>query len=287
MPFHGVDSSLVDPAGRWIAGAGAAGALCDGRLGFLYHVSEHHLHGGHLLPDADGPVPLATVVGPLEPAHAPVVAARTLLHGGLCRVPQQPLDAVEGPGGPLGRRGHPSAQIGLERLLVYVAEIDGLACDLDHDLVIDVIPEEEDQLRAVQKPVYPLVPQRSVVLVPPFVRVLDHGGRTEEECADVVRELVWRNVCAVIFNSSAIVDPVVTVDEIDPCHPIPSPDGPVGIRAISGIESKACSQVEEACLRYGILVIKAVVPCKYLPAQPTIAILRVPARCLRVENRLS
>lgn len=267
--------------------AGPAGAVGNRRLGFLDHVAEDDLHGAHLLADARGAVPGAAVVRPLEAAHAPVVAARALRDRGRGRVPQQRLDAVVRPRRPLGRRGHPPAQERLERELVRVAEVDRLACHLDHHLVRRAVPVEEYVLRGVEEPVDVPAPRRAVVarLVRRVV-VLVHGRGAEEERADVVRELVFGDGLAAVVSVRAVVDPVRVGYEFHVHHPVPGLDGPVRVRGVTGVQRQARRDVEETGLRDGVLVVVAVVPGEDLPPQPAVAVRRVPPGRLRVEDGL-
>jgi hypothetical protein len=69
--------------------------------------------------------------------------------------------------------------------------------------------------------------------------------------------------------------------------PVPDLRGPVGISPVVRVARQAGGQLEETPVGDGVLHVIATLVGPDLPAQPAIAVGRVPARDLGVEDRLS
>jgi len=101
----------------------------------------------------------------------------------------------------------------------------------------------------------------------PKTYVVIHGGSSERPDTHVVGELDLVDICAVRLDVSPIVNVVLCIHQPNARNPIPSLLRKASVGIITGISSKASTEVEEAAICNGVLVIVSSKILVHLPSK--------------------
>ncbi len=95
--------------------------------------------------------------------------------------------------------------------------------------------------------------------------IVVHISSTQQPNSHVVRELDLVDVRAVVLNMGSIVDVVISIHQTHVLNPIPGLLRMLGIGGIVRVSRKSGTDVEEAAVRNGVLVIVSSQVWVYLP----------------------
>lgn len=115
---------------------------------------------------------------------------------------------------------------------------------------------------------------------------IPHGRSTSHVHSSIVGPLLVVEDRAISLIRGAIKKAIVWGNEAHGQLPLPDLLGPIRVELVAEIFMKACGDVEEATIRYGILVIVSLVEKENLPPQPTSTRLLIPSILLGVEHCL-
>ena len=113
-----------------------------------------------------------------------------------------------------------------------------------------------------------------------------HVCSTMQENTRVVGPLQGVEIGAVVWLMGAVNEHPVLGDVSNTVGPVPGLLRPLSVCLIARVDSQSSTEVEEAAIGNGVLVVKAIVQAEDLPVQATIAVLHVPTRHLRVYHAL-
>ena len=116
--------------------------------------------------------------------------------------------------------------------------------------------------------------------------VIPHICGTHEVGADIISPLELICYSAVVCHFGPIIDEVVACEQRCLNDPVVGLVGPIGVRLVTGISSQTCGQLEEAPVRYTVLVVISVVPSENLPSKSSTTCGSIPSAGLFVEYRL-
>ena len=113
-----------------------------------------------------------------------------------------------------------------------------------------------------------------------------HGCSSCQMHPGVIGPLLVVEARAVVRVPGTVEEVMVSSNQAHGCLPVPDSLGPLRIGLVSKILIKTRCDVEEAPIRYGVLVVVPVVEKEDLPPQSPPASRLVPSTCLGVEDRL-
>lgn len=174
---------------------------------------------------------------------------------------------------------HKAREVSLERILIGVAGIRGLASGLDHDVGC-VVEGVEVLGGSIQESLSALMPEVRAIGV-----IVEHGSSVQVDSSVVGPDdiAVHRAVRSIL---RAIVYVIVGIYESDIDRPVVGLQSPVEIGLVPCESSKAGGELEEGAIGDGVFIIVAFVGREDLPFQPSTARRRVPTIHLGIPEIL-
>ena len=99
---------------------------------------------------------------------------------------------------------------------------------------------------------------------------IGESGTTEEDGGDVVRPLIAIDLRAVDRVVCTIIDVEVAINEVDAGHPIVDLVCPIGVKGVACEASESSSELEEAAVGDGGLVVETGIVGVELPLETTV-----------------